>query len=169
LASSTNVLLVILGVVSLIVNTACDSSSAAEKPPRRATPAAAAQPAEPPPSPSPPSTAVSFPSVVTQFITMNRLQREEFSKTLKGLVLSGTGTVFQVDACDPLDDSGRWGAKCAKLVLDSGPARVALYFDEKYRAALATYQKDQSLTFTGCAANSVKDWGFGPIATCDMR
>jgi hypothetical protein len=100
---------------------------------------------------------------------MAAVPQKQFSDTFKGTVLSGTGNVFQVDACDVLDDSARWGAKCAKLVLDSGAARVVLYFDEKYRAALASYQKDQSVTFTDCTANSVKNWGFGPVATCDMR
>jgi integrase/recombinase XerD len=94
---------------------------------------------------------------------------EKISKTFKGIVLGGTGNVFEVDACDLPDDSVRWGSTCVKLVLDSGPSRVVLYFDEKYRTTLAKYQKDQSVTFTDCTANSVNDWGFGPMATCDMR
>jgi hypothetical protein len=185
LRSFKKFVLAFLGVVSLFLITTCGRSGAPQKPgPASAPPArpneteippsVAAQPADPPPSAQPssgqPSTpAATFPSIVRQFVKLNALQRAEFSKTVKGLVLSGTGSVFQSDACDRLDDSTRWGAKCLKLVLDSGPSRVALYFDEKHRAVLAKYQKDQSVTFADCTANSVKDWGFGPIATCDMR
>lgn len=120
-------------------------------------------------APPPPAPAVNFPSLVDQFMALRGSAQKDFSNAFKGTVLSGTGNVFQVDDCNVLDDSARWGSACAKLVLDHGAARVVLYFDEQYRSMLARYQKDQSVMFADCTANSVKDWGFGSVATCDMR
>jgi hypothetical protein len=160
LASPRKILLSVLGIVSLAPITMCDRRGAPPRPPSASTPAAEPRPAAP---------AANFPSLADQFITLRGLPQKAFSETFKGTVLSGTGTVFQVDACDVLDDSARWGAKCAKLVLDNGASRVVLYFDEKYRAMLASYRREQTVTFTDCTAISVKNWGFGPVATCDMR
>jgi hypothetical protein len=180
LASLTKVLLAAVGIVALIVIATCYRGRGPETPTLGSTatatapngtehhPAAAEQPTDPQMPAAALGTASTFPSIVSRFVKLTQAQQKDFSATFKGVALSGKGTVFQSDACDPLDDSAHWGAKCAKLVVDSGPARVVLYFEEKYGAMLAKYQKGRSVTFANCTANSVKNWGFGPTATCDM-
>lgn len=109
-----------------------------------------------------------FPAIVEKFIALNELKQEDFAKSFKGTTLSGSGTVFEVGKCDFTDDSSAWAGKCLKITLDSGVPRVALYYGPKDREKIAGYSKGQSISFSGCVANSIKNWGMWSTATCDM-
>jgi hypothetical protein len=181
-ASRKKLLLLVVCIVFPVLATTCDRVGAPDQPPPPSAPTptaaapngsersvAAEQSAVPRPSAVPPAAPSNFPAVVGEFIKLNTLQQKEFTKTFKGIALNGTGNVFEVDACDLLDDSADRGSTCVKLVLDSGASRVVLYFDEQYKAMLAKFRKDQRVAFEGCRADSVRNWGFGPLVTCDMR
>ncbi len=109
-----------------------------------------------------------FPGIVQKFIDMNDLQKEAYAATFKGVVLSGSGEVTEVEKCGFLDDSTKWGDDCVKVILDSGIPRVALYYGDKDKSKVSGYSKGTNVSFSNCVANSIKDWGFWSTATCDM-
>jgi hypothetical protein len=112
--------------------------------------------------------SATFPSVVAKFMKMNELKQEEYAKSFEGTMLSGSGKVTQVEKCGWLDDSRRWRGQCIKVILDNGAPRAALYFGPQDRAKASSYSKGDSVTFSSCRANSIKNWGFWSTATCDM-
>ena len=112
--------------------------------------------------------AAKFPDVVAKFIRMNKLKQDAFAAGFHGTVLSGSGRVFEVGGCEWTDDSEKWGGNCLKVTLDKGTPRVVLYFGEKDKAEIASYNKGQAMQFTDCMGISIKNWGFWSTATCDM-
>ena len=120
-----------------------------------------------PPTGAPPRQA-RFPEIVARFIKMNKLKQDAFAAEFHGTVLSGSGEVFEVADCGWTDDSEKWGQNCLKVTLDKGNPRVVLYFGEKDKAQIASYDKGQALRFSGCVGIGIKNWGFWSTATCDM-
>lgn len=143
--SRTGYLAAVLGVaITTIVGTGLSSASASE------------------------GQTAQFPAVVAQFMKLNDLKQEAFSESFPGTVISGTGKVFQVTKCGFVDDSQKWGSDCIKVILDSGTPRVALYYSSDKASEIAEYSKGKRISFSGCVANSIKNWGFWSTATCDM-
>ena len=109
-----------------------------------------------------------FPEINEAFSRRSELQREPFSESVKGTLLSGRGNITEVGRCGFLDNSIRHGNNCLKITLDNDQPRAVLYFPKSRQDDLSALEVGDGYRFSNCTVISITDYGFWTTVTCDM-
>lgn len=109
-----------------------------------------------------------FPEINEAFSRRSELQREPFADSVKGVLLSGRGSITEVGRCGFLDDSKRHGKNCIKITLDDEQPRAVLYFPKSRQDELAALAVGDGYRFADCTVIGITDYGFWTTVTCDM-
>jgi hypothetical protein len=100
--------------------------------------------------------------VLASLRQQNELRREIFQRDFPGTLLSGSGTIAEIQRCRAR--SPRYGKTCVEVLLRTSGGRITLVYGAKDDAMVTALNPGAEHSFARCAGISISSYG----ARCDM-
>jgi hypothetical protein len=106
------------------------------------------------------------PQLIDEFRGSNELKRQGLINEAVGKLLSGRGTISEVEEC------GFWDATHCRsgymMLLDDGESQAVLYFPADRLEELYEANPGARYDFEDCRILAIEDWGFNQAVFCQM-